>query len=503
MKSILTADQIRATEQHTIETVPIASINLMENAATAFADVIETRYGDRNTGILICCGTGNNGGDGLAVARLLQARGYHALAVWVIRFSDKEREEFATNLNRLHHTPVPITEFFPGDELPPITQEVIIDALLGAGLNKPLEGDWLRIANHINESRKHVIAVDIPTGLRADGIMPDAEQAIYAHDTVSFQRPKISFFFPESAKAMARFRVVDIGLDETFMEQLPVDFRVIETQDVQRIYRPRQPFSHKGTYGHALIVAGSESRMGAALLSSGASLYSGAGLVTACIPKSGLTTLNMRYPEVMYCTREELASRRNMYNAIALGPGLGDCARLLETVLSNAAKPLVLDADAISAISEDPSLVERLPPGCILTPHMKEFDRLFGQHANWWTRIQTARKTSSRHRVIIVLKNRYTFIVLPEGQIWINPTGNAAMATGGSGDVLTGMLAAFLAQGYTAQDAAVLACYIHGAAGDQLASQGMAVVPASLLIQQIPLVMGSFEDRGHDHHHSV
>src|SRR5690606_34535970 len=274
-------------------------------------------------------------------------------------------------------------------ELPPITQEVVIDALLGAGLNKPLDGDWLRFARHINQSGKRVIAIDIPTGLWADGIMPEDEVAVYAHDTVSFQRPKISFFFPESANAMLHFQVVDIGLDETFIQQLPVDFELIETQDIQRMYRPRKPFSHKGTYGHALIIAGSETRMGAALLASGASLYSGAGLTTACIPPSGLTSLNTRYPEVMYCSRSELANQWDVADAVGFGPGVGDWAGQLATILTYSPKPLVLDADALTAISEDRQLLERLPAGCILTPHMKEFDRLFGHHDHWWARIQT------------------------------------------------------------------------------------------------------------------
>src|SRR5690606_1574577 len=246
-----------------------------------------------------------------------------------------------------------ITEFLPGDEFPPITQEVVIDALLGAGLNKPLDGDWLRLAHHLNQSRKRVIAIDLPTGLRADGMMPAEETAVYAHDTVSFQRPKISFFFPESAKAMLHFHVVDIGLDETFIEQLPVDFEVIETHDIHRMYRSRKPFSHKGTYGHALIIAGSETRMGAALLASGASLYSGAGLTTACIPPSGLTSLNTRYPEVMYCSRTELANRWDAVDAVGFGPGVGDWAGQLTTILTYPPKPLVLDADALIAISED------------------------------------------------------------------------------------------------------------------------------------------------------
>lgn len=495
MKSILTAAQMRAADQHTIETLPIEAIDLMENASLAFTGVFSSLYPDKHTSILICCGTGNNGGDGLAVARLLQSQGYDSLSVWVARFSSKESAEFAANFSRLYHTPVRIAEFLPGDELPLISQDVVIDALLGSGLNKPLEGDWLRLVRHINDSGKQVVVIDIPTGLQADGVMGDSETTTYATDVISFQRPKISFFFPESARAINRFHVADIGLDEVFIEQLPSDFKLIEERDIQQIYQPRKPFTHKGTYGHTLIVAGSETKMGAALLGCGASLYSGSGLTTACIPYAGLAALNTRYPEVMYCPRSEISKQWDAFDAVAFGPGLGEWAGQLPTILTYTAKPLVLDADALNAIAEHPDLLEKLPKGCLLTPHMKEFDRLFGTHKNWWERLQTAKKMAEFHQFIIILKNRYTFIVLPDGETLINPTGNPAMASGGAGDVLTGMLAAFLAQQYTPKEVAILACYVHGASGDQLAKEGMAVIPPGKLIEQIPYILDAYAEQ--------
>src|SRR5690606_4742000 len=205
------------------------------------------------------------GGDGLAIARLLQARGYDGIAVWIARFAGRESDDFAANLSRLHHTPIPVTEFFPADQFADIRQQVIIDALLGSGLNRPLEGDWLRLSQHLNQASGQTVAVDIPSGLRADGMMPENEYTVYADDVITFHRPKLSFFLPESARAMAHFHVVDIGLDDVFIEQLPSSYQLVETADIQRIYRHRQPFSHKGTYGHALIVAGSVNTMGAAL----------------------------------------------------------------------------------------------------------------------------------------------------------------------------------------------------------------------------------------------
>src|SRR5690606_60979 len=222
-----------------------------------------------------------------------------------------------------------------GDELPPIHQHVVIDALLGSGLNKPLHGDWLRMAEHINQAGKPIIAVDIPTGLRADGWRSPSDYTLKAQHVISFQRPKLSFFFPESAKAVERFHVVDIGLNEPFIENLPSDFKLIEASDIRQIYRDRKPFTHKGTYGHALIVAGDTHTLGAALLACGACLYSGDGLTTACIPETGLTALNARLPEVMYCAEAELPTAWNRFDTIGIGPGLGKRIRLLDDCMAH------------------------------------------------------------------------------------------------------------------------------------------------------------------------
>src|SRR5690606_24173926 len=493
MKNLITAAQFRQADQHTIETEPIASIDLMERASRAFVETFTLLYPDNNTPILICCGTGNNGGDGLAIARLLQQGGYDSIAVWIARFSENETADFATNLARLYHSPIPVTEFLPTDEFPPVRHAVLIDALLGSGLNKPLEGDWLRLVRHLSSAGIPVVAVDTPTGLPADGSIPPSSAVLAATDAITFQRPKLSFFFPESEPALNRFHVADIGLDESFIEQFPSEFKLVEERDITRLYRPRGRFSHKGTFGHALLIAGRPQTMGAALLCAGASVYSRAGLTTACIPKDGLTALNARHPQVMYCPREELASRWKTFDAVGIGPGLGTESDMLERCLSNAPKPMVLDADALTAISEQPKLLDQLPEDTVLTPHMKEFDRLFGSHTNWWDRVRTARERAIAHRIVIVLKNRYTFIVTPDGRVCINPTGNAAMATGGTGDVLTGMITAFLAQGYPAGHAALLACYFHGAAGDHLTSQGWAISPASQLLTAIPLAVSAMQ----------
>ncbi len=491
----MTAAQTRDADRHTIEYGHITSLDLMEKTSLAFATTFIQLYPDKNTSILVCCGTGNNGGDGLAVARILQAQGYDGITVWIARFSMQESENFTSNLSRLRGTPVPIAELLPAAKLPPIQQDVIVDALLGSGLNKPLGGDWLNLAQHINQAHRNTVAVDIPTGLRADGLMPDSDYAVYAGDVISFHRPKLSFFFPESARAMERFQVVDIGLDDDFIESLPGNYLLVEATDAQHFYKRRKPFSHKGTYGHALVIAGSEPTMGAAILACGASVYAGAGLTSACIPEAGLTALNACYPEVMYWPRHDTPTTGlEKTDAVAIGPGLGQTDIDLHRILTGLTKPPVIDADALTFLSQHPRLLQKLPKLSILTPHMKEFDRLFGTHSNWWDRLQTAKEKAVAFGIIIILKNRYTFIVLPDGNVAINPTGNPAMASGGMGDVLTGVLVSLLAQGYAPREAAILGCYLHGLAGDRLHAGGLDVVPATQVIAEIPRAIASLHD---------
>lgn len=494
MKNIITAAQTREADRHTIEKTGISSIDLMEKAARRLFRHVEDSIRDKNRPILICCGPGNNGGDGVALARMLRRNMHGAfklITVWIARFSGRESEDFTANLKRLNSLAIKVIDLPPGKDFPAVPENaVVIDALLGSGLNKPLAGDWLRLANHLNEAGRHTIAVDVPTGMRADGYLAEHETAVYCHGVISFQRPKISFFFPESVRFMAGFNIVDIGLDESFIEGLPSDFKLIEQSDIRQIHRPRKPFDHKGTYGHALIVAGSYRTMGAALLSCEACVYSGAGRTSAKIPKEGLITLNTRCPEVMYTWDIESPT----YNAIGVGPGLGlneDTYQTLRSLLKNVSSPMVVDADAISMIARYKRLFKKLPEGSILTPHMKEFDTLFGKHATWWDRIQTARKEALARKLVVVLKNRYTFIAAPDGRVYINPTGNPAMASGGMGDVLTGILTALLAQGYPPTDAAILGCYLHGAAGDRLAAEGMAVVTPGALVKAIPVTIST------------
>lgn len=491
MLNLLTSAQVRQADEFTIKNKSLSSAGLMEAAAFAFVKEFCGFFHDKNETVTIYCGTGNNGGDGLAIARILHEEGYD-VNVRIARFSASSSADFSINLNRLKQTEVKIAEHQNSENLPAENADIIIDALLGSGLNKPLAGDFKVLVGHLNSLHKKVVAVDIPTGFFAERSIDKQAAVLKADLVVTFQRPKINFFFPESESALTDFMVVDIGLDESFIQSQSSNWKLIEGSDIRNMLKPRKKFSHKGIYGHALIIAGTKKTMGAALLCADACLHSGAGLITACIPPEGLTALNARSPEIMVTERQEKIDFEK-YQAVAAGPGLGGdttTIELLQQVIEHATSPIVLDADALNILAKHTGMLIDLPKHAVLTPHVKEFDRLFGEHTGWWERVETAREKAAELGIIIVLKNQYTFIVEEDGAVYINPTGNAAMATGGMGDVLTGMIAAFIAQGYRSVHAAILACYIHGKAGDILKTKGgMFSIPPRYLIKKLPQVI--------------
>jgi NAD(P)H-hydrate epimerase len=495
MQKILSAAQVHQVDAATLKKFRISSHTLMEQAAMAFVTELYNLM-PRNESILILCGTGNNGGDGLAVARILQGLGNSNVSVLIFKSQNKESPDFLINLQLLEKTPVHIA-YWKTDELPIIKENIIIDALIGIGLNRPLGGELLRLVNFINRQKKRVIAIDIPTGMPSEEKLAADYPVLAAKEVITFHLPKLSFFFPESVKGLERFIVVDIGLDEEYIASLPSDYHLLDEFDISKVYKRRSSFSHKGTYGKALVIAGNTGTIGAGLLCSEACLRTGAGLTTACIPENTEMALNIRNPEIMFLKEKNLEERWDEFTAIAIGPGLGERSNLLKIIFSLKTKPIVLDADALNFLSQNKELLSQLPENLILTPHMKEFDRLFGDSDTWWDRLQLAKERAKEYNIIIVLKNRYTFIILPSGQVRINPTGNPAMANGVMGDVLTGVIAAFLAQGYTAEEASMLGCYIHGRAGDVLFSEGMGIVPASTLSVKIPFIIGEINRTNH------
>lgn len=466
----------------------------MEAASIAFVEEFEKEVPDKYIPISIYCGTGNNGGDGLAVARLLYANDYKDIKVKISGFSKRSTQNFDVNRERLKLTDIPVTELSDDIQAEEENSEIIIDALLGSGFNKPVKGKLKELIDYLNSLKRRVISIDVPSGFPSEDNIPVDACIIKASLAISFERPRINFFFPESARSIDRFKVVPIGLDEEYIQSIQGHWKLVAEEDIMDYIKPRKHFSHKGTFGHALIIAGSEETMGAALLCSDACLHSGAGLTTACIPESGNTSLNTRSPEIMSIDNSTLIpySMLNEFSSIAIGPGLGTAdhaADILQHILNCYYKNLVLDADALNILSMKPELIEQVPPMSIITPHMKEFDRLFGEHKSWWDRIVTARKKAAELNIIILLKNQYSFIILPDGNVMINPTGNPAMAVGGMGDVLTGMIAGFLTQGYSAQEAATIACFIHGKAGDELSGEGMNSIPPRNLVKKLPFVI--------------
>jgi hydroxyethylthiazole kinase-like uncharacterized protein yjeF len=496
MLPLLTSAQIRLADAYTIAHEPITSVDLMERASKAFVGWFINHFPDKKQAISFYCGTGNNGGDGLAIARILHHHQYKKLHVYIARFSDKVSDDFNVNLQRLKQTDIPVSEINKDDDLPDDDSVIIIDALLGSGLNKPLTGDYERLVKYINKLDKTVVAVDIPTGFFSEGgVLPDAT-AIKADLVITFQQPKINFLLPESAPYINCWEAVNIGINEKHVQSLNSPYQLMEEKDIREMLKPRHRFSNKGTYGHTLIVAGQAKTMGAALLSASAAAYAGAGLTTICVPESGLTALNSYLPEVMAIVRNEHELpdiEWDKFSSIAVGPGLGkgdNAVALLSAIIKNYKKPVVIDADALNLLAEHRDFLQQLPAGSILTPHMKEFDRLFGEHKSWWQRLQTGIEQAKQLNIYIVLKNDYTITISPDGRACFNPTGNAAMASGGMGDVLTGIIAALLAQKYTPLQACLTGTYIHGKAGDELALPNrLNVVLPGQLTKQLPVTM--------------
>lgn len=478
---IFATGQIRAWDEYTIRHEPITSVDLMERAATACYDwLLQNNYKDR--AFTIFCGKGNNGGDGLVIARLL-AQSNHPVTVYILEFGHKGTDDFQVNLARLHETNASIRFISSEENLHTIpASDVVIDALLGSGINRPADGLTASLIKHINNSGNEVIAIDIPSGLFVDH-SSRGNTVVKAHNTLSFQCFKPAFLMPENAGSIGWVHLLDIGLHPGFLAIQDSPFELIDQPMVSRIVRPRQPFSHKGDYGHAAILAGSYGMMGAAVLCARACLRSGVGKLTCHIPASGYHIMQISVPEAMCKTGKDAdtpngeethpAQEMDKYDAIGIGPGLGAFAgnsRLLHSVFEQNRRPMVIDADGLNAIGRDKSLLHKIPPQSILTPHPKEFERLFGETANDYERVQTALQKAAAYNIFLVLKGRYTFIAAPGGKGYFNSSGNPGMATGGTGDVLTGILTGLLAQRYNPLQAAITGVFLHGLAGDLAAA---------------------------------
>lgn len=470
---IFSAGQIRACDNYTIHTSGISSLDLMERAAAKCMEWIGAGFG-RDTLFVVLCGAGNNGGDGLAITRLLHAAGYGAKAFLLKHASEFSGDCYA-NLQRLQRAGNELVELLnPGTfitDIPP--HIVIIDAILGTGLNRPVVGWLADFIGHVNQLPNRKIAIDIPSGLPADSAPAKDAPVLKVTDTLSFQFYKRSFLHTEGGQYAGQIHILNIGLSETFIQSAHTHYETIDATLVKQYYKPRPPFSHKGSYGNVLMIGGSYGMIGAITLATHAALRSGAGKVKALIPSCGYMVMQTALPEAMCVTSGEgcilKIETEETFAAIGVGPGIGTDPATVEAFtnfLENVKQPIVIDADALNILAKHNDLLSKIAPGSVLTPHPKEFERIFGPTPDSMTRVELARAQAMRYNISIVLKDHHTAVVTPEGACWYNLTGNAGMATGGSGDVLCGIISGLLAQGYEPEIAAIMGVYLHGLAGD-------------------------------------
>jgi ADP-dependent NAD(P)H-hydrate dehydratase / NAD(P)H-hydrate epimerase len=492
---ILPVAKIREADAYTIENEPIASDELMERAATACYQWLKKRV-DNKRRVLVFCGMGNNGGDGLVIARLMGQHN-HNIEVFVIRHSERFSLDFNLNFNRLQEvSSITVRDIYENSSLPAIgPDDVVIDAIFGSGLTKPATGLAASVIRHISSSQALVVAIDFPSGLMSDAHTDEKSgPAVKADFTLTFQMPKLSFMFAENDAFIGEWKVIDIGLDQDFIGSLQVKDHLILKEDVGPLLHSRTKFSHKGTYGHALLIAGSYGKIGAAVLASRACLRSGVGLLHTHTPGAGAPILQTAVPEAMlsidpdeHCFSQvpDLA----MFTAIGTGPGIGfddKTKRALKLLIQNTKLPLLFDADAITILGENRTWIPFVPKNSVFTPHPKEFERLVGPARNDFHRNQLQREFCIKYGVFVVLKGAHTCTCTPDGTCYFNSTGNPGMATGGSGDVLTGLILGLLAQHYSPKDACLLGVFLHGLAGDLAARKhGMEALIAGDIVDFI------------------
>ncbi len=481
MMKIFETSKLKSIDQYTIDHEPISSIDLVERAAMTFTNEFKRNFSKQRR-VIVFAGQGNNGADALAVARLLAEEAYRT-EVYLFNPGQRLAPDCEENKQRiLADEKVRLYEVIDDFEPPALTEhDVVIDGLFGSGLNRPLTGGYAAVVNYINQSDATVVAIDMPSGLFGeDNLSNNPDSIIRAKMTLTFEFPKLAMLLPENEPYVGRWKALPIGLHPTIMEKTSTAFLMVTDEDMEGLIRPRSRFAHKGDFGHALLIAGGRGRMGAALLAASACMHSGVGKLTVHLPQRGELALQTAVPEAMLDLDTDrdritmLPDNLSDYDAIAIGPGIGTDERtvsLLGQLLRTASKPLLLDADALNILSRNRELMPLLPPNTVLTPHPKEFDRLFGESANGYARLHNAATAAVKHSICIVLKGAYTAVCMPQGQVCFNTTGNPGMATAGCGDVLTGVIAALMAQQYDPATAAVFGVFLHGSAGDLAAAR--------------------------------
>jgi ADP-dependent NAD(P)H-hydrate dehydratase / NAD(P)H-hydrate epimerase len=468
---IFSVSQIKNWDLFTIQNEPVKSIDLMERAAEVCFNWIINNI-DTNISFKIFCGKGNNGGDGLAIARLLSEKNYD-VSIFILENKQAGSPDFETNFLRLNKTTVKIFYLDNEASFPVLSKdELIIDTIFGTGLNKKPTGLVLSLINFINDNSSNVISIDVPSGLYTDKSSV-GNAIIKATYTLTFQNQKLAFLMPENKSFVGEVVLLNIDLSKGFEENEKSTLEFVEENLIKKIYAPRNQFSNKGNYGYACLLAGSYGMMGAAVLSARACLRSGVGKLTCYICEAGYNILQTSVPEAMCKVYGDKFIKDpkdfNDFDVVGIGPGIGKYEshkKLLQDLFSNFNKPIVIDADALNVLSENQFLYKSIPAHSIITPHPKEFERLFGKSDSDFDRMNLALSKAKELNIYIVLKGHYTFIASPDGQGFFNSTGNAGMATAGAGDVLTGIITGLLAQKYSPLNAAIFGVYLHGLAGD-------------------------------------
>lgn len=473
---IFTNEQLRYIDKATIEKDGITSLELVERAATAISCEIISRWKPTHR-VYVFAGPGNNGADALAVARLLSEQGYRIDVFLFNVGGDRLSKDCRANKERLEGLDsVRFTEVV-NDFVPPAltSRDLVIDGLFGSGLRSVLEGGFQSLVNYINESGAAIVSIDIPSGMFSEwneGVLNRG--VVHANLTLTMQSPRLSFFIADNAPMVGEWKALDIELRTHEVPFKQVQYVYVEKADVKRMLVKRSEFSSKADFGSGLLVSGSYGMMGAAILAARGALRSGIGKLTIHSPRCGFTCLQSAVPEALYENdRDDIAitdmSPAHGYNVVAIGPGIGTHDLTVEALgvfLKSWNKPVVLDADALNCIAKQPSLLDHLPVLSVITPHAGEFDRLFGEHQSHEARLRKAMDVARYYQIMIVMKGRYTAIVRPDGKIYFNSSGNSAMATAGSGDVLTGVIMSLMAQGYNPDVAACIGVFVHGYAGD-------------------------------------
>ncbi|OBX25025.1 hydroxyethylthiazole kinase-like uncharacterized protein yjeF/hydroxyethylthiazole kinase-like uncharacterized protein yjeF [Gelidibacter algens] len=471
---IFSKQQIYKGDQQTAKKQKISSTELMERAGMQIFNWIHERMQGAQVPIHVFCGIGNNGGDGLVVARHLITYGY-SVHTYVVNCSEKRTEDFLVNYDRIKQT----TKKWPimlncEADFPTIgPDDIIVDAVFGIGLNRP-PNDWVkRLFQHFRASKAFTLSVDLPSGLYPDDVPEDENGVVWANYTLSFQAPKLVFFLPDTSKYTVNWEALDIGIDAEFLKETETEVELIGKNEIFPMYKPREKFSNKGTYGHALIIGGSYGKIGAVVLSGKAALASGSGLVTTFIPKCGYIPMQSSFPEAMTLTDHDEEKLTDISfdiepTAIGIGMGMGTDVKThvaFQKFLESNSASLVIDADAINLLSKHKEDLKLLKAQTVLTPHPKELERLIGKWKNDFDKLKKAKAFSKKHQCVLVIKGAHTITVF-ENKMYINSTGNPGLSTGGTGDVLTGMITGLICQGYEPLMASLFGVYLHGKSAD-------------------------------------